>query len=162
MGALLISQSDLELHIGVQTVAQLSTDDGSETPNAAVIAKVLQGASDAARGILRSGFSDDQVDDLVDALVGDDQAVKDHVLDIAAGLLGQRRPGLLSPDGTTPFSGFRRAAEKALKETAAGKRRAAGETNAGSNSKLKARTNQSTKKPVFASTKDDPVGPGGY
>lgn len=162
MGALLIDQSELELHIGVQTVAQLATDDGGDTPSASVIAKVLQGASDAARGILRKGFTDDQVDDLVDALVGDDQAVKDHILDIAAGLLGQRRPGLLSAEGKTPFSGFRSRGERALREIADAKRRAAGEAGAGNNRRLRARTNQPTKTPIFASTEADPVGPGGY
>lgn len=155
----LISQAELERYIGAQTLARLLNDTGDDTPNAQLLEDVIQGGTDEAYGILRVAFPSDAQ---IFTLVQNDRSAKNAVLDIAVGLAGQRRPGLLSDDGRTPYSGFRDRGVRTLERIAAGKRRSVGETQAGVNPTIRARTNQPDKKPVFASTKDDPTGPGGF
>ncbi len=154
----LITKAELERRIGVHTLAELTSDDGSGQADNAIVDELLEEASDRAMGILWSGFpSEQQITDLMTA----DRAAKGAVLDIAAELAGMRRSGLQSEDGKTPYSGWAARAEKRLVEIAAGKRRAKGEAEAGTNARLGVRT-RPDRRPIFAATKDNPRGPGGF
>lgn len=153
-----ITKAELERRIGPQILAELTSDDGSGTADNTIVDAVLDEASDRGIGILWSGFpSEQQIIDLVAA----DAGVKGAFLDIAAELVGMRRAALQGQEGTTPYSGWAKRAEQRLAEVASGKRRAKGEGTVGKNARLgvRYRPERST---VFAATKDDPKGPGGY
>jgi hypothetical protein len=157
----LITQAELERKIGPQNLAQLTSDDGSDVADATIVDEIIEEASDRAIGLLWSGFPAEQrIIDLVTA----DRAVKGAILDIAAELAGMRRSVLQTAEGKTPYSGWAARGEKRLAEVASGKRRARGEAEVGKNDRLGTRVNQASppRRTVFASTSDDPVGPGGF
>lgn len=161
MATYLITKAEIERRIGAGTLAELTNDQGGLTADDTVVDEAREEASDRAMGILWRAFpSEAQIVNLAAA----DRAVKGAVIQICCGILGQRRAGLQSPEGKTPWAGWEAAGEKVLKEIADGKRRAKGEAAAGQNETLKTRINQPSppRTTIFASTKDDPVGPGGF
>lgn len=156
----LFTQQDLERHIGPTEVAQLLDDDGDGVADAANVAQVIDVASDMAVGLLRGGFSEAQILDLA----ANDWAVKEAVLDIAAGLCGKRRKEFGGASGEYPYKGRRDEGIQTLKDIAAAKRRAKGEATAGINQRIGTTVNVNRDEAplVFTPTKKNPVGPGGF
>lgn len=154
----LITQADLEQRIGPANLAKMLDDDGDGIADPANVTWVLTTASRIAEGILRIAFkSQAQIKAIVDA----DDAIKNDIVEIGIGLSGGRRPGFLGADGKTPYSGWREAAEKRLKEVAEAKRRAIGEDTGGTNERLKSEVRPGTE-PVYGVTSTNPKGFGGF
>ena len=155
----LISQADLEKRFGPQTIATYLDDDGNDVAEADRVTEVLEEASDIAAGILLGSFSTAQIT----LLAANDYAVRGAVADIAADLMARRRPELLTSDGTTPYTAIRRTAELVLERHAKLEGRFVGEAvAAGSNQNIRAQPNRVPYPAVFVSSKDDPIGPGGF
>jgi predicted aconitase len=154
----LFTQVDLERRIGPQTLAQYTDDNRDKIADASIVTEILEEASDICRGILRGSFSDAQIA----TLAANDFAVRGALCDIGADLSARRRPALLSADGSTPYTTWRRNAEQTLERIAKLQRRAAGETLAGVNRNIRARPNRDPYPAIFVGTKANPRGPGGF
>lgn len=156
----LIVQLDLEIRVGASTLRQMLTDDGSTTIDSTLVTWALETASAEAYGLLRPGYT---ADETIKTLVDNDPGVKNAVVELAIGLAGTRRPGILAADGSTPYSKWRSAARKELKEWGEGKRRAKGETTAGRNQNIPARVGPiAAGDTVFIPTTENPQGKGGF
>ncbi len=154
----LITQADLENRIGVTELIHLTDDDDSGQADADKITWALSTASSYAKGLLYKGF---QSEEKIELVVAADPALKNDVVEIAVGLLGGRRRQLVGEDGRNPYSGWREKAEQRLQQVAVAKRRAIGEETGGSNDTI-GTTVQPDRAMIFAATKDDPIGPGGF
>jgi hypothetical protein len=156
--ATLVTQAQLELRVGVHTVARYCCDDGSDVANPAIVDEVLSEAEDEGIGLLGAGFTPDQIVQLAT----DDASVRGAFLDIAADLMGRRRPSFLDAEGRSPFSQWRKRAEDVLERAGQAQRRFKGESTAGRNRLLGASTNRQPHAPIFVGTKDNPTGSGGF
>lgn len=156
----LITLAQLERRFGPTTVARYLDDTGDEEAEQSVEEEIRTEATQTALGLLKPGFSREQVA----AMVETDFALRGLILDIAADVMARRRSEFLDGDGKTPYSGIRDAAETRLKEIADAEARLDGEQDAGSNQKLAVRTNidRQTYPLVFPPSSSDPRGPGGF
>jgi hypothetical protein len=154
----LITQADVERRIGARTLAQLLDDDGDEVADAANVTWMLNTASRIAEGALKPGFPTAA---LVATLVAADAAVLNDVVEIAAGLAGGHKPGLVGADGRSPYDGWRDKAEKRLVALGKAESRATGEETAGNNRKL-ATSKSCGRELLFSSTPSNPTGSGGF
>ena len=154
----LIDQGDLETRVGAATVVQFTDDDGDGVADAATITWLLDTSSRIAEGILLKGYPST---DSIALLVGADPALLNDVVEIACGLMGGRRSGLLGPDGKVPYDGWRERACKRLQDVATAAIRSAGESAGGMNQILKTRVTPK-RDMIFAATRDKPNGSGGF
>jgi len=157
-GATIVTQRMIELRFGSKTFRDMLDDDRTGQADPERVEEVLNEATDTVMGILMSGFTLAQVRDLAAV----DSALRGMCCDVAIGIAGRRRPGLLSPDGKTPYTTIQERAERKLMDIAAGKRRIAGEELAGRNAKIGVRVNRDPARHVFAASKGNPTGPGGF
>ena len=154
----LVTQAQLEIRFGVQTVARYCDDDGDDIADASVVEQILQAGSDEAKGIMLAAWSGAQIEIIADK----DAAVREHVLAICADLMAMRRAEFLDANGNTPYSGIRDRAEKRLKEIAKAERRSIGEESAGTSVIITSKVTPDPPRLVFSRTTDSPGGRGGY
>lgn len=163
MSQALVTQQQVELKVGSLTLSQLTDDDGDGVADQLVLDYCSEVASDVAYGILLKAYPSEQ---RVQQLVSDDAAVRDAVVDVYVGVAGERRPSLLTQDGETPYSAWRKRGERFLQDVVAGKYRPKGEALGGEN---ELQQTDVQRKPgnavpfrtVIAGTRDDPT-PGGF
>lgn len=153
----------VEMAIGAQTLAELTDDDADGVADPAVLEWCFDVATDQAFGLLRPAYPDERQ---VVQLVADDSFIRHAVVQLVVGIAGERRPGFLSADGTTPYSAWRDKGAKALREVTRGEYQPKGEVVAGRNQIMDtdvARTPRGAipKRTVIAGTRDDP-NPGGF
>lgn len=154
----LITQADIEQRIGAAELVRLLDDDGDGVADSGNVTWALTAASAIAKGILYRAFSSETK---IEALVAADPGVLNDVVEIAVGLAGTRRPQLLGADGRSPYSHWRKDAEARLDRVASAKTRAIGEATAGLNETVYSNVSP-TRTPLFAATKLNPTGPGGF
>ena len=158
MTATLITQAQLELRRGVKTVAQYCCDTGAAVANPTIVNEILEEAEDIGAGLLLPGFSDAQVV----LLAANGPAVRGALLDIAADLMARRRPALLAPDGSSPYSKDRKAAEGVLERAGQAQRRLRAEKVAGPNQLIGNSVNRDPPPLIFSGNKAEPWGRGGF
>ena len=154
----LITQAEFERRVGPRSVATYLDDDGDGVADADRVTEVLEEASAIVVGILLGSFSTAQVTNLA----ANDYALRGAVSDVAADLMARRRPELLSADGTTPYTSWRKSAEAVLERIARAERRAGAEATQGTNKNLRGRVNIDPPQFTFAASKGNSQGPGGY
>lgn len=98
----LITQAELERRIGADRARQLLDDDRDGQADQAAFEEVIQEASDVAGGELLGAFSQDQIVRLAAA----DRGLRGAVILVALGVLGERRPEFVDPQGRPLFAGF--------------------------------------------------------
>ena len=124
MSATTLTQAGLERRVGPETVSRFFDDSGAGRANPTLVMECLEEAEAIALGILGKG---------VDALASrvrvlqKDPAALGAAYDIAAGLMGRRKPEFLTASTTSGqgslYDAWRREAEKVLERIAAGERR---------------------------------------
>jgi len=154
----LITQAQLELRVGAQTVARYCCDTGADVADVTIVTEVLDEAEDIGAGLLLPGFSDAQIV----LLAANGPAVRGALLAIAADLMARRRPALLDAEGRTPYSGWRKSAEQVLQRAGQAQTRLRAESAAGNNQLISVSTNRTPPQLIFAGTKANPRGPGGF
>ena len=161
MTTTLITQAMLERRVGTKTVAQYCNDTGATVADATIVGEILDEAVDVSVGLLGPGFTPAQVD----LLAANDAGVRGAMLDIAADLMGHRRPALIGPDGKSPWGGWRTKAEDVLERAGQAQRRLKGEFvtgGAGPNALAHVTTSLDPPALQFAPTRDSPRGTGGF
>ncbi len=157
--AALVSQSDVERRCGASVLVQLLDDDRDGVADPANVSEMLDVGSRDAESIMLKAWSRDQIGQLA----AEDVIVREAICDICIGWAGERKPGFLQADGLTPWAKKRERGERVLHEFASGKRRVGAEEVVGVNQTIGARvTNDVPPTFVFAATKADPRGPGGF
>lgn len=123
------------------------------------VEEVLDTASAIVAGLLLEAFGLEQLI----RITTEDKAVAHYCVNIAMGIAATMKPGLLDAEGKNPYIKLQATAEKKLEDIAnAHKRRAAGEEIAGRNRKLGVSVNRNPMPAVFAATKKNRIGPGGF
>lgn len=159
--AALITQSQLEMSMGGPDQLRMFTDDdGDGIADPEPVNWIIEAATHDAAGILRAGWNAEQVVALVNA----DPAVRNHVLAIAKGFAGERRPQLTDPNGKMLFAALRDTARGFLQALAATQLRSIEEgLSVAANSKTNPKTNVT--RPVEFTFAGSPTGgrepPGG-
>lgn len=156
----LITQSDIELDVGVATLAQFTDDDGDGQADAHAVARVIAISSKEAIDILRGAWSNEQIT----ALVAEDEKVQHEIVLLAMRACGARRPSLRDERGRLLYSLEGEAAEKYLEKLRDAQRRtsAEGET-VPNNPRTGFRTNfDRPRTKTFAPTKHNPNAGGGF
>lgn len=156
----LVTRAQLELRFGPRTVALYLDDDGDEVADSPATEEVLQAGSHCAGGHLLPGFSEAQIQKLVD----NDAHVRGLVLDICADEMGRRRPEHLDAEGNTPYTKIRERAEEKLAKIGVAEARAKGETQSATNEVINTTTNLDavTQPLIFTRTTAFPKGQGGF
>lgn len=113
---------DLELRVGVRTVATFCDDNGDGSADDDIVEAILDEAQAIAQGILLKGFP---AQEQLDNLMTNDIACRGATVDIAIGLMGRRRPELLSNDDRTGslYANWRKEGERVLERIAMADRR---------------------------------------
>jgi hypothetical protein len=148
----LITYADLEEVMGGPiALAQFCADDGSSVASTTIMDRIIQRASDEAGGLLLPAWSLDQIQKLVE----DDEAVKGHIKDLAAGYAGRRKTAFMDQNtGRFPFDALLESGMKGLRMIAQRDKRAAGEEKrAGVNRTIGARTRILPRPKVFEKNK---------
>ena len=122
----LVERADVVAVCGPRAVDQWCDDDGDGVAEAEVVDDALDAASDRA-GLLLEGWS---VENVVE-LVARDRAVKRAIAEVAAGLMGRRRPEFASDQGRFLSDAYLTRGEETLKKVAKGAERSAAQTTVG-------------------------------
>ena len=158
--AAIINQRMLELRFGAKVVLDMFDSARSGRVDGERVEEVLNEATDLMAGMCLGAFS---VSDLRD-LAAVDTYVRGLCCNIAMGLASLNRPGLMTAEGGNPYTKLQEKSEAKLRDIVQAKAAArfAGEETVGRNRKLQNEVNRPTATPIFAATRNDPVGPGGF
>jgi hypothetical protein len=160
----LLSQLQLERRFGPGTVRDFADLTGDGSSVATRVEEVLREASGRMIAILRKGWAD--IEQIQDMCLGAD-ADPDIVgagLDIAIAILARGRSHTLGPDGVSMYASFEAGGEKRLRAAADGATKPDAERTVGAN-RLRSvglEPNRPEQPMVFAATRDNPRGPGGF
>lgn len=157
--AALVTQADLEMVVTPATVAALFSDDGGPVANEDLLTSFIDAGSRQAEGLLYPGF---QSPETIATLVSDDSGVRLMIAQLVIGLAATRRPGLLSPDGSTPLMALAKAAKVDLERVGRGLARSIGESGAAGRNRTMVAAVRPAMLPVFRASGDDRRGPGGF
>lgn len=156
--AALISQADVEKRIGALAFARLCDDDGDGAADAPVVEELLEEASKIAEGILLRSFSRATIA----KLAADDIALRGAICDVAIGLAGRRRPELLGPNGNA-YTEMRKDGERVLFNMTKAEQRIAAEETDGANGTIGGAISvHLPARHVFARSRTNPRGSGGF
>jgi hypothetical protein len=122
-----LTQAEFERQFGADTIRRFFTDDGANQANPGLVMHTLERADARAIGLLMKGGTEPWARKLLEA----DIAARGYAYDLAAAMMGARRPEFMS-DGNLYADAANRA-EKALKDMGDATTRAKGETEAGAN-----------------------------
>lgn len=128
--AVYVTQAQCESRFTPRTFRSWFIDDGSGTPNAALITDALEEGSRKAQAILgKAGWDDDAIT----AMASADASVRGPICDLVASL-GMRRKIEFWGEGPTPrWRALEKSGEDALEDIVQARRRPAGEAQAGAN-----------------------------
>ncbi len=129
---LLVETYDLESCIGPAKLAQLLSEDGSETPRAERLQNIMQAGSDAAAGALMPGFT---TDELV-GLVRRDSYIRRLIAWWCVGMAAEGRSEFVGPEGQFVFDGPYLRAMKELRDVGERQIRSIAEHQNGTTNKL--------------------------
>ena len=154
----LITLADVEKRIGAVNFVRLCDDDGDGIADPATVAEILEEATHIGEGILLRAFARSTIA----KLAASDVALRGAICDIAIGLAGRRRPELLGPNGNA-YTEMRKEGERVLSNMTRAEQRIAAEEQQGVNGTIGgAISAQLPVKHVFARSRTNPRGSGGF
>jgi len=158
--AAIITQRMLELRFGAKAVLDMFDSARFGRIDGERMEEVLNEATDLMAGMCLGAFTVGNLQELATV----DTYVRGLCCNIAMGLASLNRPGLMTAEGGNPYVKLQEKAERKLVDIIKGKAasRFAGEETVGNNSKLRNEVNRPDAVPVFAATRANPTGPGGF
>jgi hypothetical protein len=154
-----VDQSDLEDVAGAAEVARLFCSDGSGVADPHLIASACQRASALFDSYVAQGWTDPAARR---KLINDDPFLVDRISWVAMHLRAQAKTEWRDANGVAPFHTEYSDACGHFDRLAKGKARSKGEERAGSSVMSRGRVNRPTPAFVFAASREDPKGPGGF
>lgn len=149
-----ITRDDLVQRFTARRVDQLFDDDGSGRADGDPLVTIIAEASARAHAILAPVYTGAEIS----ALSGD-PAFRGAVAEIAMALAGRRRAEFQNDQGDAPYTTLLESAGETLRAVANATLKLEG---GGGNARVGGGTNRRPRSFVFATSRDDPRGPGGY
>lgn len=149
-----LTQAEFEQQFGADTIRRGFDDDGDGEADTALVMNTLGRADARAMGILMKGG--DEV--WARKILQDDEAVRGYAYDIAAGMMGLRRPEFMNAvagNGGSLYQPAANVATKELERIADAEIRSRAETSAGKNAHVAAGvTHRPTNQFVFLTNRN--------
>lgn len=160
----LLSQAQFERRFGAGTVRDFADATGDGSSVASRVEEVLLEASGQMIAILRRAWPD--IEQLQDMCLGSDAdpAVVGAGYDIAIAILARSKAHTLGPDGVSMYQSYEKNAASYLAKMVDGALKPDAERTVGAN-RLRTvglETNRPEQPMVFAATRANPRGPGGF
>ncbi len=151
-----ITRDDLVQRFTARRVDQLFDDDGSGRADGDPLVTIIAEASARAHSILAPVYTGPEIT----ALSGD-PAFRGAVCEIAMALAGRRRAEFQNDQGEAPYAKLLDSAAQTLQAVAKASLRLA-EDRGSANARVGGGTHSPRRRFVFATSREDPRGPGGY
>ncbi len=151
-----ITRDDLVQRFTARRVDQLFDDDGSGRADGDPLVTIIAEASARAHAILAPVYTGAEI-----AALSNDPAFRGAVSEIAMALAGRRRAEFQNDQGEAPYTTLLESARETLQAVAQATLRL-GADSASGNARVGGGTNRRRPSFVFAASRDDPRGPGGY
>lgn len=132
MPATSLTQSEFEQRFGTDTIRRFFDDRGNGKADPALVMACLSTADNLARSILAKGWSQENAI----RVLQDDASARDAAYEIAAGIMGRRRPEFFQ-NGMGPYDATRKNGEGALEKIGDARRKSVS-TTAGTNAHVAA------------------------
>lgn len=156
--AAFVSDTDLKNRVGADTFVQLFDDDHDGIADSEPVSTVLADANKLVEAHLyRKGYTADQLKKLAQ-----DSLLRRIAADIALGFAGERRVEWLDTAGKGRYDAMMVRGERRLKQIATAELRVPKEEKVGGHERMRGDLNKGDPALVFAASKADPKGPGGF